>query len=361
MLHLLAGAVQQGGIIAPMPQEINNKQAGAAFTPGDTQPLTPVKKAPRWRSILLSLLGVIVLLGLGALGGYGSGLAVRTSAEASTRTEQLTEQFQFALVDEQFGRYSVAKQRLEFIIQTDPTFPGAQSELAKVLVQLTIPTPTATLPPTPTPDLRGEQTMFATAQQLINAGDWVNALSELDQLRKQDPNYNTAQVDGMYYFALRNYGANLIQQQGNLEGGIYQLTLAERFAPLDNTASGLREGARAYIQAASFYGVDWGKTVSLFAQVASGWPSMWDGSMNATARYKEALMRYGDQLWARGNACDAWSQYETAQGIGDLDQIASKNANQAYQQCYPPTEIPATAAPPEVPTSEPPTNTPLSP
>ena len=352
----LEGAIWRGGIIAPMSPDINKIQTGAALTPEDTQPLTPVKKAPRWRSIILSILGAIALLALGALSGYGSGLSVRTSAESSTKTQQLMEQFQFALVDEQFGRYSVAQQRLEYIIQNDPTFPGAQTELAKVLVQLTIPTPTPTPAPTPTPDLRGEQVLFATAQQLINAGDWVNALSELDQLRKQDPNYNTSQVDGMYYFALRNYGVNLIQQQGNLEGGIYELTLAERFAPLDSTASGLREGARAYIQAASFYGVDWGKTVSLFAQVASGWPSMWDGSMNATARYKEALMRYGDQLWSRGNACDAWSQYETAQGIGDLDQIASKNANQAYQQCYPPTEVPSTEVPPS---EQPPADTPV--
>ncbi len=48
----------------------------------------------------------------------------------------------------------------------------------------------------------------------------------------------------MYYFALRNYGHDLITKQGNLEGGIYYLTLAERFGPLDNTAIGLREGAR---------------------------------------------------------------------------------------------------------------------
>ncbi len=337
-----------------MSQDTNATQSGAAINPSDTQPLKPVKRAPRWRSILLTILGIIVLLALAGAGGYGSGIMVRTSTEASTRTKQLMEQFQYALVDEQFGRYATAQQRLEYIIQNDPSFPGAQAELSKVLVQLTIPTPTPTPLPTPTPDLRGEQTLFATAQQYINAGDWVNALAELDQLRKQDPHFNTSQVDGMYYFALRNYGVNLIQQQGNLEGGIYELTLAERFAPLDSTASGLREGARAYIQAASFYGVDWAKTVSLFAQVASGWPSLWDGSMNASARYKNALMRYGDQLFSQGRFCDAVEQYSTAQGYGDLDQTAARNNNQAYQECYPPTEAPTAEAPTtEAPTAAP--------
>ena len=50
--------------------------------------------------------------------------------------QQLGEQYQFALVDIQFGRYDNAKQRLEFIIENDPTFPGAQDTLTQVLVQM---------------------------------------------------------------------------------------------------------------------------------------------------------------------------------------------------------------------------------
>ncbi len=84
---------------------------------------------------------------------------------------------------------------------------------------------------------------------------------------------------------------------------------------------------------------------------------MWDGSMNATARYKNALMRYGDELFGQSKFCDAWQQYQTAQGYGELDQTAAKNANQAYQQCYPPTEVPTsepgTSEPPPVDTAAP--------
>jgi hypothetical protein len=340
-----------------MSQETGNTPPLAPLTPSDRQPLRAIKKAPRWRSILVSMLGVIGLLVLGALGGYGSGIGERKAAQSSAISQQLMEQFQYALVDEQFGRYSVAKQRLEFIIQNGPSFPGVQNELAKVLVLMTIPTPTPTLPPTPTPDLRGEQSLFATAQQLITSGDWLNALNELDQLRKMDPNFNTSQVDGMYYFALRNYGVDLIQKQGNLEGGIYELTLAERFcsgsACLDNTAIQLREGARDYIQAASYFGVDWSRAAAKFAEVYAGWPTMWDGSMNAAHRYQIALMRYGDKLWGERNACEASDQYQLAESIGQLDDMASKNANQAYQECNPaPTDIPA-ELPTEAPTAVP--------
>ncbi len=328
-----------------MSQDNETIKSAAAVPPSSTQPLKPVKKTRRWSSILLSVLGVIVLLALGGLGGYASGIGERTAARSSVISKQLMEQYQYALVDEQFGRFDAAQERLQFIIQNDPTFPGAQQELAKVLVSLSIPTATPSPSPTPTPDLRGEEALLATAQQLIAAQDWANALSTLDQLRKRDPNFHTSQVDGMYYFGLRNYGVSLIQQKGDLEGGIYQLTLAERFAPLDNTSSQLREGARAYVTAASYFGVNWATAVELFRTVASGWPSMWDGSMTANQRFKIALMRYGDQLWAQGQACEASNQYQEAQGIGELDSVSQKNANQAHQQCYPPTEAPTEPGP----------------
>ena len=335
-----------------MSEHTGNTQPLPPFDPGSTQPLKPVKKASRWRSIAVSSVGVIALLAFGSVGGYWSGLGVRKAAESKVINKQLIEQYQFAFVDEQFGRYEAAKERLDFIIQHSPTFPGAQNELAKVLVQMSVPTATPTPTITPTPDVRGEQGLFATAQQLIATGDWANAIAQLDQLRKQDPQFKTSQIDGMYYFALRNYGMSLIQQQGNLEGGIYELTLAERFAPLDNSASSLREGARLYLIASSFFGVDWKQSVFYFAQAASGYPALWDGTMSSTQRYHESLMRYGDQLWKAGDACGATEQYQTAAGIGNLDEVAAKNANQAYQECYPATEAPTVA-----PTSAVPTNT----
>jgi hypothetical protein len=76
-------------------------------------------------------------------------------------------------------------------------------------------------------------------------------------------------------------------------------------------------------------------------------------------------MRYGDELYKQGQYCDAYQQYQTAQSLGNLDQTAAKGANQSYQECYPPTEVPATEAPTSavVPTSgstEAPTETPTA-
>lgn len=303
-------------------------------TSGSTQPNKPVTKPRRGRNFLFNALGLIAILAIAILGGYSSGLGVRKSNQSSVIMQQLGEQYQNTLIDIQFGRYEIAKQRLEWILSNDPTFPGAQEKLTEVLVLSNQPTPTLTPSLTPTPDFSGAQEAFTSAQQLIAAQDWPNAIGALDQMRKLDPNYQQSQVDGMYYFALRNYGYNLITS-GNLEGGIYQLTLAERFGPLDRDTNGMREGARYYLIGASFWGLDWPQAISYFEQVLSY--NIWDGTMTTAQRYWFASMRYGDELFAQNDFCGAVEQYQNAQTIAELDKTALDNWYHAYSECFPAT------------------------
>ena len=277
---------------------------------GNTQPNKIInnepKKIGRGRGFLFNTLALIIILIIAVFGGYQSALSTRLRNQDSVITQQLGEQFQYALVDIEFGRYENAKQRLEFIIKNDPSFPGAQDKLTEVLVMMNMPTPTSVVVAsmTPTPDFSGVEQAFAQAQQSIAAQDWPGAIGALDQMRKLDPNYQTSLVDGMYYFALRNYGYDLITKQGNLEGGIYQLTLAEHFGQLDRDSNGLREGARYYLIGASFWELDWGQAVSYFEQVYGGWSGLWDGTMTVSQRYQIASMRYGDELVAEGEFCE---------------------------------------------------------
>jgi tetratricopeptide (TPR) repeat protein len=302
-----------------------------------TQPNQPITKSRRGRTILFTALGLIAILTIAILAGYSSGIGVREKNESTVIMQQLGDQFQNALIDIQFTRYEIAKQRLEWIISHDPTFPGAQEKLTEVLVLSNQPTPTLTPSLTPTPDFTGAQDAFARAQQLVAAQDWPSAIQALDQMRKYDPNYNTSLVDGMYYFALRNYGYDLITKQGNLEGGIYQLALAERFGPLDRDSNGLREGARYYLIGASFWELNWKEAVAYFDQVYRGWGGLWDGTMTSSERFWTASMRYGDELFDQSQYCDALAQYENARAIAELDQDAARNYDDAYQGCYPAT------------------------
>jgi hypothetical protein len=341
-----------------MSEQTENTQPIQPINLDDTQPIKPIKKKTRWLSILIGILGFLLLIGLGGFGGYTSGIGDRKAAEDSIISKQLSEQYSFALVDIEFKRYEAAVQRLEYIISKKSDYPGAREKLTEVLVLSSISSPTPAPTLTSTPDFSGAESAYQRAQQLIQTQDWGGALSALDIIRKLDPTYKTAQVDGMYYFALRNRGHALITKEGNLEGGIYYLTLAERFGPLDNTSVQLREGARMYITGASFWELDWKQAYDYFSQVGAGWPSMWDGTMTAAQRQQYAAMRYGDSLFAQQDYCRAYDQYQVASGLGSLDAAAAKNANQAYQQCYPATEIPPTAeivptATSEVPTAAP--------
>jgi tetratricopeptide (TPR) repeat protein len=345
-------------------EPIEQTQSSQPVQKDDTQPIKPAGKPPRWRSILLGALAIIAVLVLGGFTGYLSGIGVRTSTQDQIISGQLAEQYQFALVDIEFGRYEAARQRLEFIISHDSGYPGAAEKLTEAMVLSTIPTHTPVPTATATPDFSGAESAYARAQQLIAAQDWPGALVALDTIRKLDPTYKTAQVDGMYYFALRNYGYNLITQQGNLEGGIYQLTLAERFGPLDSTANGLREGARMYITGASFWELDWSQAVTYFAQVGTGWPSLWDGTMTGSQRYYTASLRYGDELFDKQEYCAAYEQYQNAASMGGLDEQSAGRSAHAFTQCYPatptlePTATGVIAIPSDTP-GAPPTDSPV--
>jgi tetratricopeptide (TPR) repeat protein len=304
------------------------------------QTLEPIKKKfrPNFKKFFLGLLALIVLIALGGLGGYQSAIQTRVDTEATAISQQVTEQYALALVDIASGNYGLAQQRLQFIIENNPSFPEAQQKLAEVMVMSSIPTVTVTPTITPTIDLSGVEEIFQRAKQYLDIKDWPNALANLDSLRRKDSSYRVAEVDGMYYFALRNYGYDLIVKEGNLEGGMYQLTLAERLGPLDSSANGLREGARLYILGASFWDLDWKNAVFYFAQLYPAWPQLWDGTMTASERFRVASIRYGDELFGQDEWCAASEQYKNAQTIGNLDPVTEKNAYQAYIQCNGPIE-----------------------
>ena len=302
---------------------------------GNTEPNIPIRKPWRGRAFLFTTLGLIILLVLAILAGYGSGISIRKSNESSTITQQLGEQFQYALVDIEFQRYENARQRLDYILAHDPNFPGVQEKLTQVLVLMNQPTPTVTPSLSPTPDFTGAEQAFAQAQQQIAAQDWPGAIGTLDLIRKLDPNYKTGQVDGMYYFALRNYGYDLITKQGNLEGGIYHFTLAERFGTLDRDANGLREGSRYYLIGASFWELDWAQALAYFTQVAGY--GLCDGTMTVSERLHIAYMRYADELVEQGQYCDAVTNYDYAQATGALDAQSQEGYERAFLECFPPT------------------------
>jgi hypothetical protein len=144
-------------------------------------------------------------------------------------------------------------------------------------------------------------------------------------------------VDGLIYLALRYRGVEKILQQGNLQGGSYDLALAERFGPIDAEANSAREWARIYNFGLSFWEVHPEQAVYYFSQLAAAAPGLRDASgITAIERLKLALVQYGDYLARAGDWCQAQQQYQLALDQGGTGDLVATLAF-AAEQCSPPT------------------------
>jgi tetratricopeptide (TPR) repeat protein len=293
---------------------------------------TPQEPVPPHRSrlwILWAIGGLLFIMIVGLLSVYGGYLAAmreRTTYKSTQVSTEAQTQYALALEDIANNRFENARQRLEYVINLDPGFPGAADRLAEVMVAMSItatPTVAPSPTPSPTPDLRAREELYLRAREQMAGNDWSGAIDTLLTLRKKDPAYMAVDVDGLLFMALRNRGVDKIARSSDLEGGTYDLSLAEAFGPLDVEARNWRDWAALYTRGASFWGVDWAQAVFYFGQIAAIAPNLMDGSrITATQRYYDGLIEYGDWLALQGLWCDAQVQYETAMNFRSSPELA---------------------------------------
>jgi hypothetical protein len=273
---------------------------------------------------------LIIVLSIAILSGYQSGLEQR---EIDTREQEslaLLDQFNLGVEDLTAGRYDLAKQRAEYILSVDPDNEAAIGLLDLALKALNQPTLTPTplitptkTTPTATPDVSTVEKHYEAAAAAVGRGDWTAALALLVDLRADHPEYRSEEVNQMMFTALRNRGFENILQ-GNQEQGIYDLSLAERFAPLDNQAASWRRSAEFYLFANSYVGLDWSQAYRWFSDLCGA--AIWDSC------YKFALSArsYADLLVATQDPCAALLPYEQSLITlydGDLAVTATEAAN----------------------------------
>lgn len=329
-------AVPICGIIMAMTTQDTTETSPLEPTQPDITPNS--KKTGRGLWFLIGILLILILGGGGGLLGYRNGIDARVAAQKNQVILEATTQYQYALVDFQEGRLATARQRLEYVIELDPTFPDAQQKLTEVMLQMAIlltptPEPTPTVMVSPTPDFRPVEELYNQAQQQLRNKEWANAIATANAIRSASMEYRTVQVDGIYYVALRNLGVQKILNDGDLEGGMYMLTLTERFGPLDRDAEGYRTWARFYIVGASFWNADWKKVIDYFGEFYLYFPGLRDTSgMTATERFRIANIRYGDQLAGLGQFCDARPYYEMGLSLSP-DPIVQSTLDAVYHSC----------------------------
>ncbi len=337
-----------------------NKLSGGPTQPvkvSDTQPVpVKVKKPRRGRTALLGILIVLLLGAAGAGLGYQSGINARLAQQNQQVLTEAATQFQYGVQQMANGNYALARTHFEYVIKIYPNFPGLTEKYTEVMVKLaesSIPTPQPLATPTLT-NLNAEG-LFNQATQEVQSMQWEAAMNTLEALRNEDTAYRTIDVDGLYFITLRYRAVDMIVKEGNLEEGLYLLSLVNRYAPLDHDAVNYSSWARLYLTGASYWDIDWEQVINYFSQLAAAFPYLHDGTgWTANDRLIKASEYYADQLVEKDEYCDAVDYYQVAINARPTEDLQDKY-NYAYVKCHPPTAVPKpTATPdqgiPEIPT-----------
>lgn len=321
------------------------------------------KRRSKW--VWLGVLLFVLFIAAGVLFGYRNGVQRRLANEKALLMEQISLQLERTYQDIDAGRYENAKARLEYIIEKYPDFPGVDDLMAQVVEKMNQPTPTstqiviATAEPgvTITPDLRGAEEKFGQLEQHIANQEWDLAVQTVQSLKESNFDYRTIEVDGLYFIALRNRGIQRIWA-GELEQGMYDLSVAAELGALDSQAAGAESWATYYLTGASYWDVNWPGAVEIFGQLFAQMPYFSDSTgMTTTERYRVALYRLGDQFAAQGDYCTASSYYSQSLAVGDnLDiQVTATAYSEACDNLNSTPEPPVDEA---TPTPPPPTDNP---
>jgi tetratricopeptide (TPR) repeat protein len=324
----------------------------------------------RWLWLFLIGVAVLAVIASGsAYAGYQTGVQQRDSIEATQIANEAQQQYELALRDIEVGRFDTARQRLEYVIRINPNYPNVTEKLALVLLELNT-TATATVAPsptlTPTPDMRGVEELFSQAQMLLAEQQWERAIETLLNLRKEDADFNAIKVDGMLYVALRNLGVRKILQDADLEGGTYDLALAEAFGPIDVEARNYSTWANLYVTGASFWDLNWREAAFYFGQLAQVAPNLRDATnITATERFRIATLNYAQFLIGNDEFCLAQEQFQRLLAMSPNPAIeptatwVAERCEQSQQEPEEPTPEPTdedqngeTEEPEETPTPE---------
>ena len=306
------------------PEEVDVSSTGAIEV-DDSLIDKITKKKTRRRWIGAFLLVSLLIVGLAIWLGYRNGVQRRLNNERTLLMDQISLQLELAYKDIADENYENAKIRLEYIIEKYPDFPGASDLLVDVLMHMDAPTPVPTaavvleteVPEiTPIPDTRAAEEVFGQIEQNIANEEWSQAVENIETLRETNYEFKSVEVDGFYFIAMRNRGIQRIWA-GELEQGMYDLSVVGHLGAIDNVAAGAISWASLYMTGASYWDVNWAGAVEIFSQLYEQMPFFSDSSgMTTSERYRVALYRLGDQFAASGDYCSASSYYQRSLAVG---------------------------------------------
>ena len=286
--------------------------------------------------VLLLLIGLCVLgtaLLVATTGGIVAGQKERAAVATQTTTADFSIQFQLGLADLNEGRYELAVQRFQWIVDRAPQYPGAADNLAQA--QALLANPPATAPTAiPTSSAQNLDDRFAEAQAAYTAQDYETAIARLREIQAIDPTYRTVDVKQMLYNSLKTLGVSYVRGD-RIEEGIILLDQAETIKPLDDLTAGERNLATLYVTGKTYWSLNWPIVIQNYEAIYQVAPNYRD----VASGLWEAYVNYGDQLVVTGQPCDGVDQYQNALNLRSDPAVVDKH-NQAMDACQNPSPTP---------------------
>lgn len=321
----------------PKPESVE-----AAEQPDNTHP----RRRRLFRLIGFGLIAIaILLLVYGTIIDFAwrRGQALRVENEQLAIQEQIANQLALAEDNIRVGSYNLAIRRLDWILERDSDYPGAESLRQEALNgantrPTSTPFPTTTPPPIeePVPEESEPARVFAELQDVIEDQDWESAVTTVTAFQAQYPDFNRQQTDSMLYNAYLNLGQRLLVGD-QVELGLFYLAQAEKLGDLPLEVEDQRLWAELYLLGISYYGVDWSVAVYYFRDLCAAAPFY----QNSCQKLYEALISFGDQFAANLDWCPAERYYAEAVRQNN-EPVSSGKLSEARRQCLEATPTPTT-------------------
>ena len=312
---------------------VDEPQPSGALRTSDvnsTMPGTePTRADRRLRPVLVWGLALLLLLGLSIGGGVYFGMR-EGEQERIQRLEQEAEQhYQTGLRRLDEGKYELARAEFEYALQLDPNHPLAQQGISEA---------EAGPPVDPTPTQRPEEPitagLYRQAEAHVEAERWQDAAAVLTSLRQLDSEYRAEQVEDLLFKSRYEAGMALLEGD-DFELGVFYLDRAVALRPLDEEALTQRRLAMQYLEAVSYWAVDWETCIARFEELYRTAPEYKD----VFRRLYQAHVRYAQAWAAQGEMCPAVEQYDQALRLLSSAEVEEARA-EAAETCLNATPTP---------------------
>jgi hypothetical protein len=311
------------------------------------------QRSPRFmlRLVGIILVAVALLITFYAAVAYVAwqrGQTLRSERARTQLQEEMVQQMSLARSDIEASNYALAERRLEWVLQRDPNYPGAQTLYAQArsrgqqLLTPQAPPPSPTPPPTPmpTPTAAAPEGQLdpgqelARLRQLLADEKWEESVTAVAAFQLRFPDYERPETDRLLYQANIGYGLKLLYTP-QVELGLFYLAQAARLGDLPEEVADQRFWGELYLLAAGFYGVDWNAAVFYFRDLCLAAPFF----QNACQRLHAALVAHGDMYAALEDWCPAVERYREAQQQQATTAVRQK-LDEAFINCQNATPTP---------------------